>query len=1506
MIAPEDEPFIDLVQIRAQGSFGTGLLIARGLVLTALHCAANPKEQWRTRDQLGVYLFRDLKQGSERHRPAHIAWPRTSELGADCPDVAVLRIDEEAPPYPLARHPFGELPRVTTLGSAQGFPFSARGSQLPGGRVEHDQPGRVHYTSSTRRALTLDSTGRHQLEDYRRWTGLSGGPLLVHGLIVGIMREVPDGWMGEAIEAEALGPLLRNDTELQNLLGVTLPLQESTSSYDFDWPSWRATSKAAGRIKGFVQEYLINDGDVPGVPFGGRASDLNRLDTWLNDSTSEPRYLLTAPIGRGKSALLVRWIQQLRLTGRVGERNPDSWRLVFVPISVTYETHLPEDFFQAIAFGLEEILQKITRTTPGYTVREWADYCKQLTDEVVENGSRTLIVIDGIDESLGDSFHARWFSKDPGSQLKLLLSARWKSGDEDSHGWVERLRWENTKVRTHELPLVSLEGVEEALVGIGTPDDLQVLRPDLASRVYQLSQGEPLVIRYYVEDIWKARRDGSRLTVGDLENMKPGFDSFFRHSLKEQQTLWESSGRRFEQEKVDAVLAVLACAHGRLRDIDLIELLEAAGAGVKASRLADQLEPISRFIIGFDRAERKSAGYILSHFKLGLYLREEHFDYHYIEQIEAAFVKWGRHKVSLLNSGDLNAADLPQYLLQYYAQHLRDLDGSADDFCALLASGWRRSWQLFEAGYRGYSRDVTTVYRALTELKNDENKLFVSRFHCQLILCSIHSIGSQTPWRVLVAGVRTGVLTYFDALHWLEFAGTLRRALALASLIPYVHGEIRADLLAEVISAIPASAVACAGQPFPDENSLPEIIAGIAPHLSDTQVREVLTKISGIDDALIQAAAAVALMPKLTPAERHRVARQLLARAKGVDRGAIRHTIIGTISPYLPPRRANYIVLAEARLVARRVLLAPNEIAYANVFALLLSRCPPSKRVKPLSTFLTALSDSNARLTAESIAAIAPHFPAELLPEALRLVNSIDKDDLYEKITTLVTLTAHMPLQQRRSVLEEALRETRQIEYEFPRVLCLVQIALSHEGDERQRLLIEAQGEAEKIGWGDDRAAAYACLAEHLQDQQLRDLVSKALSQGREIGWDIHRHEALETLSKYCEADDVSQALLQARAIDDGTEMAHSLTRIVAKVPHEARVRSFKTALVIARGTTNPYQRARILVALAPGLPPVLRFEAGTIARELMIPGARALALCALCVGDTQLTPEATAALREVNDPGYQAELFAEIGGAMPLDFVGQALLAFKEKGKGRDLASFAEAIAPRLSDEQREAILTIARRTGDNGAVARVLAAIAKTHHNPSELFFEVLEIIDSETEEARGSILSKVAPDLTSDLLDRAIQVAMGLKDSYLKAKVLTSFASNPYVSDREGLLAHALLATQEIRPDELRAKSLISLAPYLPENSKVAAVGTALSIAKEFLDGGHVYEALQIAFNGPPNQISRSAFELLLDHFHRVGRRELFWRIEGHLRFMIENSAENAEALACSLVEIWDAFQ
>jgi len=89
------------------------------------------------------------------------------------------------------------------------------------------------------------------------------------------------------------------------------------------------------RFQNFLTEYLGTDSHP--VPFGGRDGALKMLDTWLAEST--PYLLLAAPAGRGKSALLVRWLDSLKTR--------EDLALAFVPVSIRFGTNMERVFYAA-------------------------------------------------------------------------------------------------------------------------------------------------------------------------------------------------------------------------------------------------------------------------------------------------------------------------------------------------------------------------------------------------------------------------------------------------------------------------------------------------------------------------------------------------------------------------------------------------------------------------------------------------------------------------------------------------------------------------------------------------------------------------------------------------------------------------------------------------------------------------------------------------------------------------------------------------------------------------------------------------------------------------------------------------------------------------------------------------------------------------------------------------------------------------------------------------------
>lgn len=487
-ISPEEAPFIDLVQIRTEGSFGSGLLVGPGLVLTALHCVCQLDENCVPRKTIGVYLFRTLKiQQEEVHLKAEIVWPNLDEIRNNSPDVALLRIIADVLPTPLSKIQFGELPDVPTVGVARGFPPFVSGTQLPGEREEYEQPGRVTYTSLTRRQLTIDQVGVHENYGADRWRGISGGPLIVNKLVVGIMRDVPRGWRGEALTAEPLAPLLRSKSAqlLRDLLGVQLPLESSSD------PIQSSFSKAYSVIG--IEAYASSQRTfnlVTEKPIFGRSADLELLTNSL--SLKDRGFILVSgEAGIGKSRLVSALINQLQgRTGTVVLQHAFSTREV---ASSTRNAMVASLVRQAAdSLGPEAL----GSGEPGDSSR-LSDRLAHLIASDRPERFQLILVIDALDEAADPILPT---PVTLGRGVYIVITCRASSDDEPRilRSWREQAIESNNLLIHHNLPPLNVAGITEWLSSV-SGKEFEITN-QIVDKALQASEGIPLFASYLIPD----------------------------------------------------------------------------------------------------------------------------------------------------------------------------------------------------------------------------------------------------------------------------------------------------------------------------------------------------------------------------------------------------------------------------------------------------------------------------------------------------------------------------------------------------------------------------------------------------------------------------------------------------------------------------------------------------------------------------------------------------------------------------------------------------------------------------------------------------------------------------------------------------------------------------------------------------------------------------------------------------------------------------------------------
>ena len=480
------------------------------------------------------------------------------------------------------------------------------------------------------------------------------------------------------------------------------------------------------RVQNFLTEYLGTP-EQP-EPFGGREDALKKLDDWLDGDTQ--RLMLAAPAGRGKSALLVRWLD--RLIAR------EDLALVFVPVSVRFRTNLASTFFASLAARLAYLhgedpssKEESTDTWRGLVNTYLA---RKLTDE-----RKLLVVLDGLDETGDWEAGTDLIPAELPDNIHVVASARFLAGDTDAKPWLSRLGWEHKgKAASFNLNPLDLFGVADVLQRMGVPLGILSHRVDIAAELHRLSEGDPLLVNLYVEDIWSRGAQSARLQPEDLRRIKPGYEGYFDRWWEDQKKLWGKE-KPWLLKHVSTVRQILVGALGMLTVDDLGELAPELDSDI----VEDAIDILKRFVIGIPDERRKSEiGYVLTHPKL----RDYFWDKLTVKEqtkLTARFIAWGRCTMQALMDGDLNSAATPRYLLQYFGVHLEHANAPTAQFLPFIDYPyWHRAWFEYEGAYGGYLQDVRRTSISCQKANQQPEKkakrsLFGEEIRCMLIEASL-------------------------------------------------------------------------------------------------------------------------------------------------------------------------------------------------------------------------------------------------------------------------------------------------------------------------------------------------------------------------------------------------------------------------------------------------------------------------------------------------------------------------------------------------------------------------------------------------------------------------------------------------------------------------------------------------------------------------------------------------------------------------------------------------
>jgi hypothetical protein len=629
-----------------------------------------------------------------------------------------------------------------------------------------NDPGLTGIVTDASRAI-INSSGNSVVclqlkvdQDLGSFSGYSGSAVRLSGPAGGVI-----GVLVEQVQHRTSRPL-----QASNVL-YAVPIEQVLTRFKL-WPANDAlisgtnaipallaglnslNADYSGRINDFLLEYLGRP-DAP-VPFGGRHHQLKVLTSWLADNGNPPYALVVAQAGRGKSALLVQWAAHVSAAGLA--------HCVFIPISVRFNTAQAGVVFPALAARLANYYNdQMTKTE--LSAEQWKDACRAYLGRHPNTSKPLLIILDGLDEAADWRAGPDLFPALPPVGVRVVVSARYLAGDTDESGWRTRLNWSRPSLAASlPLPPLDVEGVNEVLVAMGNPLAGLVSRVDLVTELYRLSDGDPLIVRLYVEALLPFGDRAAAILPDELPSIRSGLNGYFLRWWDEQERLWQAQGKDsiIERQGLQDLLNALACALGPLTRDDLTGLDPRLPTGL---HLRSLLKDIDRFVIG----NGVQQGFVFSHPRLGIFFHDEMSSQERLEWTQR-FLNYGSRTLEELRSRQRDPAGTPAYVIHFYGAHLEVAESLSGQLYSLLDSQWLAAWQAIDGSDSGFLNDCDRAWRrAEDDVLSATNRVMLERavetqFVCALSRGSVAARSDNIPTRLLADATRHGLLTAAQSL----------------------------------------------------------------------------------------------------------------------------------------------------------------------------------------------------------------------------------------------------------------------------------------------------------------------------------------------------------------------------------------------------------------------------------------------------------------------------------------------------------------------------------------------------------------------------------------------------------------------------------------------------------------------------------------------------------------------------------------------------------------------
>ena len=1150
----------------------------------------------------------------------------------------------------------------------------------------------------------------------------------------------------------------------------------------------------ATRVEHFLREYLGTD-ERP-VPFGGRADDLRLLDNWIESKDSPSYLMLTAPAGRGKSALLVQWHTQLLTRTELA--------VTFFPISVRFRTNLAGIVFPTLAARLAALHSEQLTITPDTPMEVWREFLAAYLARPLPDGRHHLLMLDGIDEAADWQATADLFPAMPPAGLRVLVTARYLAGDTDAQPWLRRLGWEAPgQAHTLELGPLSQAGVTEVLQRHIQTHDHEDMWAAFARELHRLSEGDPLLVRLYLEHLREQRAEMVRLQPEDLHTIRPGLAGYFDRWWQDQRKLWGQHAP-LREPAVQVVLNLLACALGPLSQEALLALAPPE-SGLSTWILEETLLPLQRFVLGDGRQQ----GYTFSHPRLGQYFYEQ-LSLRERQGAETRFLSWGQQTITALNSNQMQPEQVPHYLIQYYGAHLARAGASADALLALVSHGWQQAWEGMEGAHAGFLDDTARAWWAAEQVdeaavaNHQQAPYLGDEVRCALCRASINSMAKHLPAGLLLALVREGLWTPTQGLAYARQApDTRQRAQVLVELACLVKGSLQSELAHEALKAIQVM-----GNTVRRTELLAQLLPCLPHDLQQQQLRAALNTARANTNLTERAQMLLALAPVLASPFKGQLVQEALDCAHEIAHATNQARVFAALVPFLPEAtRGGFI-----QLTLDAASTIEDEASRAEILATLAPEVPEQfHRALLLATQAIQSQLHRVRI----LVALAPRLADEAKRQVFATVQAIRSRQ--DRLPLLMALTAALPA----DTLQDVLKASRTIAYSPDRARMLSALAPHLPEQDQQQTWQLAWEAAKAITHEANRARTMAGLAPELGSTLRHQALREALQAVRAI-WDTaNRAQAVVGLVPMLPETSQQEALAFIQARSSGEEQVKLLVSVASKLSTELRQQVLPNVLAETLAIRSKEERLHLLAQLAPTLPePALR-ELFSYAQGLKDEASRTALLIALATAlPNDLKQELLHAARKLKHELNRAQALVALAGSFSDEhkqtWLEATLHAIRTIKNEMSQASLLATLAPGLPNELREqtfgAALDQALALRNESYRAQVLTRLAPAlPANLSQQMLSAVREISYEPDRAR--VLAALVPALSGELQQQVIQEALAatqtIKEEGSKYELLTGLATSLPGNLIEQLFASILAMKQESRRIEL----LLGLAPALP---------------------------------------------------------------------------------------------